>query len=82
MPRRQNAGLPSISTVFAGGIGANQAFANATINELLNRNPERIASKEINTLAHMIFLNEGDGFSGHPLSCGNAVFGRLLCRRG
>ncbi|MDR8390625.1 FG-GAP-like repeat-containing protein [Aliifodinibius sp. S!AR15-10] len=68
VPRRQMQEYQSIATVFASGISSNKAFANATVNDLLNRNPEQVPSREINTLAHTLFIYEGNHFSAKPLS--------------
>jgi len=42
-------------------------FANSTLRELLGQNLAYVPSKEINTLQTMIFINNGKGFTAHPL---------------
>ncbi len=68
VPRWQLQEYESISDIFASGISSNESFANATVNQILGYNADnRLSSKEINTLGHTIFINEGDSFSAHPL---------------
>lgn len=67
VPRRQMKTYESISEVFAGQVQSNEAFANATLAELLRPRLETVSSKKINTLRHMVFLNGDDGFRAEPL---------------
>ncbi len=67
VPRRQMQKYQSITSSFASSITTNQAFANATVTDLLNINPDRVPSREINTLAHTLFINEGNRFSAKSL---------------
>jgi hypothetical protein len=68
VPRRQLQEYESIYSAFVSGISSNKAFANATVNQILGYNADnRLSSKEINTLRHTVFINEGDSFSAQPL---------------
>lgn len=67
VPRRQLGAFKSISAGFAPFIGSNKTFANSTLDEIFSQNISRIPSKEINTLRHTLFLNQGTSFSARPL---------------
>ena len=43
------------------------AYADATLEEVLGRELDRINRRSINTLDHMVFLNRGDTFEARPL---------------
>lgn len=68
VPRRQMSKFESGFLGFMVAGYTNQRFAGSSLQAILGYDPgSRIPSKEINTLAHMIFINEGDGFSAYPL---------------
>lgn len=68
VPRRQLQEYESISDIFLYGISSNEAFANATVNQILGFDADnRLSYKEINTLEHTVFINEGDTFTARPL---------------
>lgn len=68
VPRRQLSAFESSPIPFTSSANSHASFANSSLQELLGANPERrLSSKEINTLAHTVFLNQDDGFSAHPL---------------
>lgn len=46
----------------------NEAFANATIGEILRTDIDRVPFKEVNTVQHLLFLSDGEGgFKTQPL---------------
>jgi len=67
VPRRQLHSYSSISNTFAKGVANNKQFAESSVKEILGPYYKRTPSKEINTLATMVFINEGDHFSAHKL---------------
>ncbi|CAN5204252.1 VCBS repeat-containing protein [soil metagenome] len=67
VPRRQLSAFESIRHVLHNS-ESNRRFAESTVEELLNRDLDRIHSKKINTLRHTVFINqEGKGFEARPL---------------
>lgn len=67
VPRRRLFAFGSIRETMLKNINSFREYANATLQELLWRDPEQIPSKELNTVQHMVFLNEGGTFVGDPL---------------
>lgn len=68
VPSRQLPDFKSIPSVMYRNIRSHKEFARAPLNQILGYNPEdRLAAKEINTLAHQLFLNTGNGFIAQPL---------------
>lgn len=56
----------SINTI-AGNVRSHKDFAESSLRKILNTDPSTIPSKEVNTLAHTLFLNNGDHFTPHSL---------------
>ncbi|MFH5885334.1 FG-GAP-like repeat-containing protein [Halalkalibaculum sp. DA3122] len=68
VPRRQLNKYKSLrGTIMESNLKTHRDFANATLSVILNRNLDSIPSKKINTLRHMIFLNEGTHFNARSL---------------
>lgn len=67
VPRRRPFAFGSINETMLRNIYSFREFANATLQDLLWTNPEQISSKELNTVQHMVFINEGETFSGNSL---------------
>lgn len=67
-PRRKRNAFQSASIPSRSRIKSHARFARSSLREILGYDPERqLFSKSINTLEHVLFLNEGDQFSPHPL---------------
>ncbi len=67
VPRRHLDDYKTNGDIFS-NISSNKEFANSTLAELLGYDPNRLPSKQINTVQHMFFLNErGKGFKPKPL---------------
>jgi len=68
IPRRQLNAFESSPVPFTTAASSHRQFANASLKEIFGFNPERrLSSKEVNTLSHTLFVNEGGHFSAHPL---------------
>lgn len=67
VPRRQLQEYQSVADAF-GNIRYHRLFGRSTVDELLGMDTDRISSKKINTLEHMVFINrEGKEFEAAPL---------------
>lgn len=67
VPRRHLSKYQSIQHVL-NNTESNRRFAGSTVGQLLNLESEQLHTKKINTLTHMVFLNdEGKGFNSAPL---------------
>ncbi len=67
VPRRHLSKYQSIHHVL-NNTESNRRFAGSTVEQLLNLESEQLPTKKINTLTHMVFLNdEGNGFNSAPL---------------
>jgi len=67
VPRRKLSEYENINSIL-GHIRSNKQFSEMTIGDVLLRNPDQILFKEVNTLQHMIFMNQGGrGFISKPL---------------
>jgi len=67
VPRRRLSEFESIRSAFQ-NINSNRKFAGSSLEEILRIDLNRLSSKEINTLEHMVFLNEeGTGFTAKSL---------------
>lgn len=68
VPRRQRSAFESTPVPLTSSANSHASYARSSLRELLGRNPDAtLSSKEINTLAHTLFLNREDGFSPRPL---------------
>lgn len=67
VPRRGLYELYNAIPTITANVRSHRQFAVSSLGEILGRKPEDIPSKAINTLEHMLFINEGDGYSAHPL---------------
>lgn len=68
VPRRQLTAFRSTAVPFGRQVQSHQQFATSTLEHLLGFNPDaRLSVKEINTVAHTLFLNEGGTFAPRSL---------------
>ncbi|MFH5884500.1 FG-GAP-like repeat-containing protein [Halalkalibaculum sp. DA3122] len=67
VPRRQLYDLDRSLSAITRSIQSHTKFAQSSLQDILDRNLKNISSKEINTLQHMVFINQGQKFSPHPL---------------
>lgn len=61
VPRRRLYDFDSLPGVLR-SVSSHSEFASSTVDEIFNQDFSKIPSKEINTVAHMLFLSEGDGY--------------------
>ncbi|MEX0769086.1 MAG: FG-GAP-like repeat-containing protein [Balneolaceae bacterium] len=66
VPRKRLFEFGTIPTIL-NQVGTHREYAESTIDEIFALDFDRIPYKRINTLEHMIFINEGDGFTGKAL---------------
>jgi hypothetical protein len=67
VPRRHLDDYKANGDIFS-DISSNKEFANSTLTELLGYDPNRLPSKQITTVQHMLFLNDlGKGFEAKSL---------------
>ncbi len=67
VPRRQKDAFEPLSSVLLKGVASHKEYANASLDDLLQTGLNRIPSREINTLAHTLFINQGDHFEARAL---------------
>lgn len=68
VPRRKYLDFTPLHENVLLNIGSHREFASSTVAELTHREEESIPFKSVNTLQHMIFINnEGNGFTPVPL---------------
>jgi len=68
VPRRQLNAFESSPIPFTSAAKNHRQFANSSLKGIFGFKPEnRLLSKEINTLSHTLFVNEGGHFSARPL---------------
>lgn len=67
VPRRQLYDLDNSIPIYTRKIETHREFSASSLSEILNTDLDNIRSREINTLQHMLFLNEGGKFSATPL---------------
>ncbi|SHG61438.1 Repeat domain-containing protein [Fodinibius roseus] len=67
VPRRQLYDLDRSLSAITRNIQSHTTFAHSSLEDILNRDLTNVPSREINTLQHMLFINEGKAFSGQPL---------------
>ncbi|MDZ7694056.1 MAG: FG-GAP-like repeat-containing protein [Balneolaceae bacterium] len=66
VPRRRLYSFDSLPMVLR-SVGSHSEFASSTVDEIFNQDFSKIPSKEINTVAHTVFLNTGEGFEAVDL---------------
>ncbi|MEX2397322.1 MAG: FG-GAP-like repeat-containing protein [Balneolales bacterium] len=66
-PKRKLYNFGSLSSTISPNVRSHREFASASIDEIIRGSRADIPYKEINTLEHMVFINTGNGFRGHPL---------------
>lgn len=66
VPRRRLYNFGSIQRVLR-NVKTHTQFANATLDEIFDRDFDEIPHKDINNVEHMIFINQGGEFKAHPL---------------
>jgi len=68
VPRRKYLDFTSLHENMLLDIGSHSEFASSTIGDLTRMDPDQIPSKSVNTLQHMVFINnDGDRFTAAPL---------------
>jgi len=67
VPMRKLYEYSVFESIIAGNITSYKQYAQKSLHELLGTPLDQLPSKEINTLEHMLFLNNGDTFEAHPL---------------
>jgi len=68
VPRRKRSAFESASVPFTSRANSFRSFANSTLGELLTEDAEQsLSTKQINTLRHTLFVNEGGTFSARAL---------------
>lgn len=67
VPRRQKDDFQPLSSILMKGVASHNEYANSSLEDLLQTAPDRIPSREINTLAHTLFMNRGDHFEARIL---------------
>ncbi len=67
VPRRQRDAFKPFSSVLLKGLVSHQRYANSSLEDLLLTDPDKIPLREINTLAHTLFINRGDRFESRTL---------------
>jgi hypothetical protein len=68
VPRRKRSAFESASVPFTSRENSFRSFANSTLRELLKGGAgQSLSVKQINTLQHTLFVNEGGTFSARPL---------------
>ena len=68
VPRRKRSAFDSAPVPFTSRAGSFRRFANSTLEDLLKGDAGRaLSSKQVNTLQHTLFVNEGGTFSARPL---------------
>jgi hypothetical protein len=68
VPRRKYLDFAPLHNSMLLNIGSHREFASSTIGDLTMMNPDEIPQKSVNTLHHMVFINEeGNGFKATPL---------------
>ncbi|MGF1670434.1 MAG: VCBS repeat-containing protein, partial [Balneolaceae bacterium] len=73
VPGRRLNDFASIPNIILRNVRSHSEFASASLQEILGIQLNEIPYKEINTLEHMLFLNNGDTFIAHSLP-GKAQF--------
>lgn len=69
VPRRRLYDFGSVPTILR-NVQNHAQFAEATPDEIFDRDFNEISYKEIDTPEHMVFINNKDGFEAHPLPTG------------
>jgi len=68
VPRRKLSAFESTPVPFSDGVSSNAQFSSSNLRSLLGVNPDGpLRVKEVNTVAHMLFLNKGGHFVARPL---------------
>lgn len=67
VPRRQKDAFEPLSSVLLKGVASHKEFAGSSLEDLLQTGLNRLPSREINTLAHTVFINQGDHFEARSL---------------
>ncbi len=68
VPRRKRSAFESAPVPFTSRTSSFRRFANSTLDELLKGEAGRaLSTKQVNTLQHTLFVNEGGTFSARPL---------------
>lgn len=67
VPRRRFYELDNALPTIRSNTSSHQQFARSSLQSLLGMDLSPVPSKEINTLGHMFFINNGNGFSAVPL---------------
>lgn len=67
MPRRQLRHLDRAMPKFTGRIKSNDKYSRMSVGEIMNIEPKKIPSKEINTIESFVFINKKDTLEGHTL---------------
>ena len=66
VPRRKMYEFDALPYIYR-NVSTHRDYGQASLSEIFGQDFNRVASKEINTLSHMIFLNREDGFEAQPL---------------
>lgn len=66
VPRRKLHEFESVPTILS-NVRTHSEFAEASVEKIFGQSFEGVPFKEINTLAHMIFINTGNGFEAKEL---------------
>lgn len=66
VPRRKLHDFESVPTIL-NNVSSHREYGGSTIERIFNQEFNDVSYKEINTLEHMVFINNGDGFTTRPL---------------
>ncbi|MDR8392423.1 FG-GAP-like repeat-containing protein [Aliifodinibius sp. S!AR15-10] len=66
VPRRKLYSFDSLPSILR-NVRSHEQYATSSLNEIFGQDFNKIPSKEINTVQHMLFLNTSDGFEAQPL---------------
>jgi len=66
VPRRKLLDFGSVRTILQ-NVSSHEEFSTSSVDQIFDMNFDEVPYKEINTLAHTVFINTGDGFEAYPL---------------